>query len=336
MIDIEDMYLKLCEYIELNKFLKLNILKFDDLKNKLSNDNILIDQIDNYAYIEKNSLKKIIDISNIEFFSFSSIEKLKSLEIYKFKKLHDILIKKLLNRKEYIKDYEYVKKLYKKNKGINLFLKDLNLISDDILNKTILCFDIEALESNQSKLTEFGISLFHNDNISTNHYIVKENLHLRNGKRVADNKDNFNFGISKIKPLKESFDITIDFINKVDYVIGQGISNDFKYLRQTNNRIQFKSDLKIIDTYYLSFYFDNGGLGLEKMLKDFKIEYKHLHNGGNDAHYNLLLFLKMIEVFNKDKLKIDVIKNNVLIDEEKYKNEKELFLKKWNIELSFQ
>lgn len=53
MIDIEDMYLKLCEYIELNKFLKLNILKFDDLKNKLSNDNILIDQIDNYAYIEK-------------------------------------------------------------------------------------------------------------------------------------------------------------------------------------------------------------------------------------------------------------------------------------------
>lgn len=72
------------------------------------------------------------------------------------------------------------------------------------------------------------------------------------------------------------------------------------------------------------------------MLKDFKIEYKHLHNGGNDAHYNLLLFLKMIEVFNKDKLKIDVIKNNVLIDEEKYKNEKELFLKKWNIELSFQ
>lgn len=70
MIDIEDMYLKLCEYIELNKFLKLNILKFDDLKNKLSNDNILIDQIDNYAYIEKNSLKKIINISNIEFFSF--------------------------------------------------------------------------------------------------------------------------------------------------------------------------------------------------------------------------------------------------------------------------
>lgn len=331
MINIENMYLNMCEYIELNKLLKLNIINIEEIKQKLSNENILIDLADNYSFINKNSLKKIMNITNIDFFTFESIDKLKSLKTLKIKELDNSFFNILINRKAYIKDYEKIKKLFKKNKCISLFLKDYDLIDENILNKKILCFDIEALESNQSKLIEFGLSLFMNDVISTNHYIVKEHYKLRNGKNVADNKDNFNFGKSIKLSLKESFEQTIYFINESDYIIGQGISNDFNYLNKINKNIKFNSNLKIIDTYYLSFYFNNGGLGLEKMLKDFKIEYKHLHNGGNDAYYNLVLFLKMLEVFKNEKEKIDEIKKQVIIDNEEYELEKELFLKKWNM-----
>ena len=89
----------------------------------------------------------------------------------------------------------------------------------------------------------------------------------------------------------------------------QGAANELKIL--TNNNINIPENVSIIDTQKTKENHFNeklSGCSLNKMLKSFRIDFKNLHNSGNDAAYTLLLFLKMYD----SKLKLLKKKSNTI------------------------
>ena len=158
-------------------------------------------------------------------------------------------------------------------------------------NKLYLCLDIEAFEFEQKKLTEFGWCIFKRDGtiIKKKHTIVKEYIHLRNGKHVPDNKDNFLFGQSDIQKLEEVEEELKNDIESVNYLVGQGIKSDIRYLKSidvntskfTTMKNQKIPEFGVIDTMDIfSGNFNTKGVSLEKSLVKLQIPYDKLHNAG--------------------------------------------------------
>ena len=178
------------------------------------------------------------------------------------------------------------------------------------------------ISSTSLKRTMEGISIFKNGTFSSIHYIAKENLHYKNGKNINDRRYNFNFGQSKTIELHDIMLSLKKELNKCDLVIGHGIDNDFtfakRYLKQQNklskNYISDK-DCSVVDTYELSKMYRENGYGMQGMLELLDIPHRNLHNGGNDARYNLVMFNAIMETFD-DNLKNTFIKTINLLEEE--------------------
>ena len=141
------------------------------------------------------------------------------------------------------------------------------------------------------KLTEFGWCIFKRDGsiIKKKHTIVKEYIHLRNGKHVPDNKDNFLFGQSDIQKLEEVEEELKNDIESVNYLVGQGIKSDIRYLKSidvntskfTTMKNQKIPEFGVIDTMDIfSGNFNTKGVSLEKSLVKLQIPYDKLHNAG--------------------------------------------------------
>jgi len=193
--------------------------------------------------------------------------------------------------------------------NIKLINTIINNIDD---NKLYLCLDIEAFEFNQKFLTEFGWCIFKKDGtiVKKKHAIVKENLKYRNRKYVPDNRYHYLFGKSDLQQLDDINRELREDIQNVNFLVGQGIDNDIRYLRTINintSKFQKLKDDKvpiygIIDTMDLySGFYQTEGVGLEKSLKKLKIPYDRLHNAGNDAIYTMKFFLKIIHSFQNKK-----------------------------------
>lgn len=159
-------------------------------------------------------------------------------------------------------------------------------------SKKIVCIDVEQHEYTK-KITEVGISTYSHETreVSTVHYIIEEYYHHRNGKRVADNKDNFNYGSSKMISIVELKDILNSHTRGACFIAGHAFSNDIQMLGE----ILTIKGIKILDTqYFAKYYFkDPQTFSLETLLKTFKIYYENLHNAGNDAYYTLQCLLSM-------------------------------------------
>ncbi|ORX40398.1 hypothetical protein BCR36DRAFT_190160 [Piromyces finnis] len=195
-----------------------------------------------------------------------------------------------------------------KEEGIQYkdFIKLIHTIKFNIgNNKSYLCLDIEAYEQNQSILTEFGWCIFKKNGTITKkkHVIVKENMNYHNGKKVPDHRNNYLFGESEIQELKDIEKELKKDIESVNYIVGQGINNDIRYLKYIHvNMDKFVSmrnskvhKFGIIDTMDLySGYFNVQAVSLEKSLLKLKIPYDKLHNGGNDSVFTMQVFLKII------------------------------------------
>jgi len=172
------------------------------------------------------------------------------------------------------------------------FAKLINTIKFNIGNSRFyLCLDIEAYENNQSILTEFGWCIFKKDGTITKkkHAIVKENMNYHNGKKVPDHRDHYLFGESEIQELKVIEEELKADIESVNYLVGQGINNDIRYLKSihvnTDKFISMKNSkvqkFGIIDTMDLySGYFNLQAVSLEKSLIKLHIPFDKLHNGG--------------------------------------------------------
>jgi hypothetical protein len=201
-----------------------------------------------------------------------------------------------------------------------------NEIFDD--NQPILIFDIEAYERQQSKLTEIGYLIYQNGKITDiQHLIIEENIELRNKKFVKDNKDNFNYGNSKIMSLDNAISILVEQVEKHDIIMGQSLGNDINYLKKhrkkKGNKDQSLFEIKkILDTSTMSFYISKDGnpTSIERGLEMLEVETKNLHNAGNDCYYTLefaksmISYKKTLDLLNKKSEKnIEDNKNKKII-----------------------
>jgi len=185
-------------------------------------------------------------------------------------------------------------------------------------SRSYLCLDIEAYEGDQKILTEFGWCVFKKDGtlLKTKHAIVKEHMNYRNGHNVPDNRDYYLFGKSEIQELKVIEEELKKDIESVNYLVGQGIDNDIRYLKSidvnTSKFIKMKDSkvqkFGIIDTMDLySGLYSTQGVSLERSLIKLKIPYDRLHNGGNDSIFTMQVFLKIVTNCKKVPLQLPKI-----------------------------
>ncbi|KAJ1975165.1 hypothetical protein H4R35_003274 [Dimargaris xerosporica] len=160
-----------------------------------------------------------------------------------------------------------------------------------------LALDIEAYERDQNKLTEIGWTI---DNANapriSRHYVVRENVHLRNGRYVPDHKFDFNFGRTETLSLECILQhLSRDVCRHPSLaVVGHGIAHDIQYLRSVG--FEFGCSVKFFDTNELYREF-SGSLQskhkLQTILAQLGIPHSRLHNAGNDAYYTMEAFLAL-------------------------------------------
>lgn len=322
MINKENIEYKTKEYIVFEKLiesypnfnLKLFLEKNKDLDLIVANSNTI--------YFEKNILEDFCQKQlDLKYFSLKGFPN--DGEYIKCSKIDYNLEYIFKNAKEYNKDYKEFKHLNNKIRDSKSCIKTFELLSKDFFDKKIICFDVEAYEKDQNKLTEIGFSILENYELKNYHYIVEENLNCRNGKYVEDNRDNFLFGKSEIKPLNDILKILLDNLNYSDIVVGQGIKNDFKYVQKFTNDIRF-NNYKIFDSEKLGKLLDPSGLSIKKTLIKLGIEFKYLHNAGNDAHFNIKMIAQILKTFD-----IELYKENVKLINVEIKEKKEHLKNKW-------
>lgn len=179
-----------------------------------------------------------------------------------------------------------------------------NLIQENT-SKSILSFDMEMYEKDHTKITEIGFSFLKNSIQENRHFIISEHYDLKNGKFIADNKDNFNFGKSEILPLNEVVKIVSKKINETDFIVGNSIMDDLKRIFPAHSLFLFSK--KVINTEKIINLIDKEKkqpLSIKKSLEFFNIDYDNLHNAGNDAYYSLEVVKKTIESLNENKQKL--------------------------------
>lgn len=282
-----------------------NIKNFDLSKFILENNNEeLIITKNNTIYIDKDLITKYYNKEvDLKYFQLKGFPN--DGEIKKFKDLDLSKEHIYQNAKEYSSDLKKIKPILNKIAISKKTIKLFENFEESFFNKKIICFDIEAYELEQSKITEIGFSILENYNLETKHFIIKENYDLRNGKYVEDNKDNFLFGKSELKSLEDTILILKENCDKSDIILGHGLTNDFKYLSK-NSKLFHNHNYTLIDTEKLSKLLDPNGMGVKKILKHFDIEFKNLHNAGNDAYFNLKFAAQLFKEFDISNYKKEI------------------------------
>ena len=207
-------------------------------------------------------------------------EAYKDLNLKRKEKNPDLLIL-TKDKKEIIKK----EKRRKRNQaGLNTLNNYLNLINSD---KVGLLFDIECNEKNQKQILEIGYVKFNKSGeFEREHIIVEEFYDVRNGKYVEDNKDNYDYGISKKMSLEKALNKIKNEIENCDFIIGHGINNDIAYLKK--QEINIPNDKTVINTLKMTQMLtkDAQNLSIKNGLLEVGIKGKNFHNAGNDAYLN--------------------------------------------------
>ncbi|GEQ71533.1 hypothetical protein JCM33374_g5217 [Metschnikowia sp. JCM 33374] len=187
-------------------------------------------------------------------------------------------------------------------------------------NSILFCIDIEAWEQNHDLVTEVGVSIYDPryqesalvPNIKTLHMTVAENKHLKNGKHVADNKDNFmgkstwNMTLDQIRWILQElidryFDPGYPFYCSL---VGHDLRGDLQWLDKIG--VYIPSNVRQLDTQTLFAYtHGRNGASLGKCLRAVNQPFAHLHNAGNDAYYTILLALKLCDPNVRDLTEFD-------------------------------
>lgn len=200
-------------------------------------------------------------------------------------------------------------------------------------NYVFVSIDIEAYEKDHSILLEIGWSMYDasTNTCMDQHYINDQYRHLLNGQFVEDQKERFNYGTSVWCSLKQAL---IELRKDLDWavkrdggfvLVGHGLDSDLKYLAKQNflwpdkqggevASVEKSAKIAILntDTIYGSSINDlHNPPSLGKTLALLGIDTWNLHNAGksffqafegrhlicelgNDAHYTLLLLLKLV------------------------------------------
>jgi predicted nucleic acid-binding protein len=186
----------------------------------------------------------------------------------------------------------------KKKKEWEAFNKASNL-KRDFETPKIVSIDFEFFLKKKDNVqthtvTEMGITTNENGQINSQHYLVEETYQLKKNKNL---QNSFHFGETKIVKLSEIVPILNKALENSKYVLFHEQREDYEILQTLN--VQIDSTIDVIDTQlsYKHYFKEKDGLNngkpLEDLLDKFKVEYKDLHNAGNDAYYTLVLLKEM-------------------------------------------
>lgn len=184
--------------------------------------------------------------------------------------------------------------------------------------KVFLALDLEQWEHNMRCLTEIGIAIYDSSQypadspspfyplIKCSHYIVEENKHRVNGTYVPDNMHNFSFGKSLLLSLNDCRKVVNSVFSELSatgrlVIVGHGVAGDINVLRRQGFSLPQK--LEILDTSKIWRITRPYGFGsLDKVLEFFEIPHGLMHNAGNDAYLNLILYFVLCDpVVRKQK-----------------------------------
>lgn len=283
----------------------------ENVKNRMTYLNIFTIAVDNQVeinFVDNALLLNTDSLSN--FLTPSEIELTKDLKSVRHKDITRTLIP--THKDKIIHFTTQPKKV--KNKSQYTVQPNSSVMKNisDCLNgnKNYIIFDVEALETDQKIMLELGILEVKNGQSYIEHYIIEENLDLRNGRYVPDNKDNFNFGESKLITECAALSLLKSKLENTDFIIGHDISQDFKMLSKFGMKDRFSN---LIDTATFSKTIDHyeGIKPQKKSIKNclnfFNENHENLHNAGNDCVYNNIILEKIYD-FNltherKNKIK---------------------------------
>ncbi|KAK5954603.1 hypothetical protein OHC33_004325 [Knufia fluminis] len=179
-----------------------------------------------------------------------------------------------------------------------------------------LSLDLEQYEMDHSIPLEIGICFMAyagrgtSDGISTHHLIIKENLATHNGIQCADNKHNFNFGTSEHVPLRSlayrvrKLLMPLTYASKNIYLVGHSVATDLKWLDAMGVTLPENMVQCDIGKAYRALVSPDryvNTIEMERMLDDLEIPYENLHNGGNDAFYNIQVLTKLISMVGEEE-----------------------------------
>ena len=206
---------------------------------------------------------------------------------------------KVAKKNEELRERKSIVKLSKEKRLSNankMIAEAAQILRSDV---PVLIFDMEAYEYKQSKITEVGFLSVKNGKIGEfQHLIIEENLNYRNKNYISDEKDNFNFGRSKVVTMKDAVKILASQIDKHDVLLGQSIQSDFNYFgKMTRGYGDIFEGKKVLDTSNMSTVIseDNSIMSIQRGLEFLEIEHKNLHNAGNDVFYTLKYAKGIIE-----------------------------------------
>lgn len=203
--------------------------------------------------------------------------------------------------------------LFQKNvRGIRL----LDQLRDHISEKSckILALDLEVYEENPSEILEIGCVLFRMVSLETrsqvlacNHYIIRDNKHLKNECLMPDNRDRFRFGVSHEISMSEAKKIIEDLSLRVEYITAHAAENLTAYLKERGIDIRGVKviDTKLLHTAVSPFVGDHVQRDLRWVMNDLEIPLDMnnniraddvLHNAGNDAFYTMEVFATLVRM----------------------------------------
>lgn len=214
---------------------------------------------------------------------------------------------------------KYQQKAKRKNKSHARLLeaKEMEKLAYKLVhgNKSIfISIDIEAYEVDHSILLEIGWSMYDakTNQFMDQHYAIDSYRHLTNGRFVDDQRMHFIFGTTVWCSLRQAFKELrkdLDWAVKRDggfVLVGHGLDSDLKYLKEKKfmwptaygetSEAEDSALVAILNTdviYGASINDLHNPPSLGKTLNILGVDNWHLHNAGNDAHYTLLLLMKL-------------------------------------------
>lgn len=171
-------------------------------------------------------------------------------------------------------------------------------LSRDFINTKVVSIDFEFFINKDDSYTptELGISISEKGKIESYHFLIKEHYEKKRNKAL---QGKFEFGQTQIVS-ESQIPMLLEYaIKDSKYILFHEQREDTQIFNQVN--VEIPETIDVLDTQlcYKRYFRKKGSLPngekLESLLSMFKIEYKHLHNAGNDSYYTLLLLQKMAE-----------------------------------------
>lgn len=266
---------------KINQYFAQFVDRYSDFDYIWSEGKLYIDA--KHSWQIKKDIEKLLNkpIRNIQPKIFSND--------FKPSRIDSITAKKKVDDKNIRKQNELE---LKQNQINDKFIKTINSIKNNENGfRYIGAFDLEFWEHDMKLLLEFGWKIIDYSGKSTvTHLIVQENLKYQNGQFSKNNR--FARKDSKIVPLQVALKMfKEEFIDKVEVLVGHGLSNDFKVL--SYNGIDLNKDY--LDTSDIGSVIMNevDKVSLERLLDYLKIIHDDLHNAANDVEFILKAFFEM-------------------------------------------